>query len=181
VISIWIVFRFRSGDRGQERPVDSFQQPPYGGNRLEWDCGTAVCAFLFLLAGESWQPWLEACPERGISPADLVRYFDHRGWPARAYDLPWDQLEQFFKESPNQPLLAHADLGLGRYLLVLGLVQDYLVVADANCDLQVVRPSVFLTDFSGLILHFPRLAPLPWVGDVLVAIDHRLRRLRGHR
>jgi ABC-type bacteriocin/lantibiotic exporter with double-glycine peptidase domain len=144
-----------------------------------WDCASAAAASLFTLAGQSEQPRFEAeAEEAGASLLSLSRYFEARGWETLAYSLTWQQLQHFFEHSPNQPLLAHRDLDQGHYVVLLGLVQELLVVANPSCGVQAVPPKDFLEDFSGFTLYFPTLPALSTVEKILASVDQRLNLLR---
>lgn len=172
---IWLVLFFHLVSS-----LQPYQETKYHGllgQSTPWDCGPTACAILFLLAGESTEPQLEAVEGRGVSLADLARYFHSRGWTVEGYKLTWDELHYFFTNSPNRPLLAHRDLELGHYVVLLGLVEGFLVVADPASGVRALPPRVFLEDFSGFILHFPELPPLSSVEKLLTSVERRLRLL----
>lgn len=143
-----------------------------------WDCGSAVAATLFTLAGQPVEPMFEDVVENeGASLLDLNLYFKTRGWEVIGYNLTWEQILYFFEHFPNRPLLAHRDLEQGHYVILLGFVQNRLVVADPSSGVRAVRPKDFLADFSGFTLYFPKLPALSTVEKILDSADQRLRLL----
>lgn len=174
-MAIWLVLFFHLVSALQ--PYQTTKYQGLVGQDTPWDCGPTACAILFLLAGESTEPRLEAVEGRGVSLAEMARYFQDRGWAVEGYKLTWEQLLYFFQHSPHRPLLAHRELELGHYVVLLGLVRDLLVVADPASGVRALPPEVFLEDFSGLVLHFPDLPPLASVERILISVERRLRLL----
>lgn len=144
-----------------------------------WDCGSAAAATLFTLAGQPVDPKFEdEVEDSGASLLNLSLYFQARGWEAVGYNLTWDQIRYFFEHSPNRPLLAHRNLEVGHYVVLLGLVQNLLVVADPASGVRAVEPSIFLEDFSGFVLYFPDLPALSTIEKILDSANQRLRLLK---
>ena len=79
---------------------------------------------------------------------------------------------------PNRPILAHRNLEQGHYVVLLGLIEELLVVADPASGVRAVPPDTFLEDFSGYILYFPELNALSTVEKILASVANRLRLLR---
>ncbi|HAN95688.1 MAG TPA: hypothetical protein DCQ17_08935 [Firmicutes bacterium] len=107
----------------------------------------------------------------------MARYFHNRGWIVKGHNLTWDDRPYFVTSYPTRPRLAHRDLELGQYVVLLGLVEGFLVVADPASGVRALPPRVFLEDFSGYILHFPELPPLSSVEKLLTSVERRLRLL----
>lgn len=173
---IWLVLFFQLISA-----IQPYQTTKYQGlirQETSWDCGSATVAALMVLAGEAVEPRLEAAPERGTPLSSLVHYLRGRGLEVEAYELTWGQLLYFFENFPNRPLIAHKNLAEGHYILLLGMVQDLLVVADPAAGIQAVEPCDFLADFSGYTLYFPSLPPLSAVEKILESTNNRLRLLK---
>ncbi|HHT68755.1 MAG TPA: hypothetical protein GXZ85_05775 [Firmicutes bacterium] len=174
---IWLVLFFHL--MGSPQPYETVK---YGGlvaQSTPWDCGAAAAASLFTLAGQHTEPRFDAYEEgSGASLSSLCLYFEARGWNTAAYNLTWDHILHFFEHFPNRPLLAHRSFEQGHYVVLLGMVQDFLVVADPASGVRAVSPQTFLEDFSGVTLHFPDLPPLSTIGKILHSVDQRLRLLR---
>ncbi len=144
-----------------------------------WDCGSAAVATLLTLAGQPTEPRFEAeDAESGASLLSLTHYLEKRGWEVLAYRLTWDQILHFFEHFPNRPILAHRNLEQGHYVVLLGLVQNLLVVADPSSGVRAVPPKDFLQDFSGYILYFPTLTSLSPIEKILNSVEQRLMLLR---
>ncbi len=141
-----------------------------------WDCASAAAASLFVLANESAEPRFEV-ENQGASLLSLSQYFEARGWENVAYKLTWPQILYFFEQTPNRPLLAHCHMEEGHYVVLLGIVQELLVVANPSSGVQAVSPADFLQDFSGFTLYFPTLPPLSTVERILDSVEQRLRLL----
>lgn len=144
-----------------------------------WDCGPAAAATLLTLVGEEIQPWPLPDPpeEMGVSLLDLSVYLQGHGWDVEGYFLEWEQLDHFFRHFPNRPLLAHSQKERGHYVVLLGLVQDLLVLVDPSSGVRVLKPKAFLQEFSGHILYFPRLDSLSTVEKILKSVEQRLNLL----
>lgn len=149
-------------------------------DQVPWGCGSGACAILFLLAGESVEPRLKTAHGCGIFLKDVADYLQDRGWEVEGCKVTWEQLRSFFELSPNRPLLAHCARGFGHYVLLLGLVHDFLVVGDPVSGVCIVPPPKFLEHFSGYVYHFPELSPLSTIERILAALNERLF-LRSNR
>ncbi|NLL47383.1 MAG: hypothetical protein GX249_02245 [Firmicutes bacterium] len=143
-----------------------------------WDCASAAAASLFVLASESDQPRLPVEEMKGASLSALSKYFTDRGWETIAYKLTWPQILYFFEHWPHRPLLAHRHLEEGHYVVLLGLVDELLVVANPSSGVQAVDPQDFLADFSGFTLYFPNLPALSTVEKILTSAEQRLKLLK---
>lgn len=145
-----------------------------------WDCGSAAVATLLTLVGESVEPRLpDQKGSKGTSLASLTHYLEERGWEVVGYHLTLEQIKHFFEHSPGRPLLAHRNLEQGHYVVLLGLVQDLLVVADSASGVRAVPPGDFLQDFSGYTLYFPQLPALSTVEKILFSTERRLNLLKN--
>lgn len=175
MMAIWLVLFFHLVSSLQ--PYQTTRYHGLVGQDTPWECGPTACAILFMLAGENVEPRLEAVEGRGVSLADMARYFQNRGWAVEGYKLTWEQLLHFLQHYPNRPLLAHRNLELGHYVVLLGMVRGFLVVADPANGVRALTPETFLADFSGYVLYFPDLPPLASVGKILDSVERRLRLL----
>ena len=174
---IWLVLFFHLVSALQ--PYQTTKYHGLIGQSTPWDCGSAAVATLLALAGQPIEPRLEiAQGDNGASLASLTRYLEERGWAVTGYDLTWEQILYFFTHFPNRPILAHRDLESGHYVILLGLVQDLLVVADPSSGVRAVPPGGFLEDFSGYVLYFPELSALTTVEKILRSVGQRLGLLR---
>ncbi len=174
---IWLVLFFHLMST-----LQPYQVTKYEGliaQSTPWDCGSAAAATLFTLAGQPIDPRFEDIVENeGASLLGLNLYFQSRGWEVVGYNLTWEQIRYFFEHSPNCPLLAHRNLEGGHYVVLLGLVQNLLVVADPSSGTRAVEPEDFLTDFSGFTLYFPRLRALSTIETILDSVNQRLNLLK---
>lgn len=173
---IWLVLFFHLVSS-----LQPYQTTKYHGlvsQKTPWDCGSASVATLLALAGDSVEPRLETKEEGGVSLTSLTTYLESRGWEVVAYSLTWDHLLHFFEHFPNRPLLAHRNLEQGHYVILLGVAQELLVVADPASGVRAVPPGDFLEDFSGHVLYFPELPALSTVKKILGSVEQRLALLR---
>ncbi|HHT91197.1 MAG: cysteine peptidase family C39 domain-containing protein [Bacillota bacterium] len=174
---IWLVLFFHLMTGLQ--PYETTKYHGLISQRTPWDCGAAAAATLLTLAGQEVEPRLTAPEGDGsISLAGLGRYLEGRGWSVVGYNLDWEQLLHFFTYFPNRPILAHRNLEQGHYVVLLGLIEELLVVADPASGVRAVPPDTFLEDFSGYILYFPELNALSTVEKILASVANRLRLLR---
>lgn len=176
MISIWLVLFFHLVSA-----IQPYQTTKYYGlisQDTPWQCGSAVAATLLTLAGEDINPRLQLNDDiHGTSLASLTHYLEERGWEVTGFRLTWKQILYFFQHFPNRPLLAHRNLEKGHYVILLGLVRDFLVVADPASGVRAVPPPEFLRDFSGYTLYFPQLPSLSTVEKILFSAERRLRLL----
>lgn len=176
MIVIWVFLALFLVGLVQPYQVVSFQ----GLARQEtaWDCGPAAAASLLHLAGQEPLPWSEKGKE-GTSLQELSNYLQLHGWEVEGYKVDWDQLIYFLSHSPYRPLLAHSHKEQGHYIILLGLIDEWLVVHDPNIGVKALTFAEFRQDFSGAILHFPNLPPLKGVKTRLAFVSKRLN-LLGH-
>lgn len=161
------------------QPYQTVKYEGLVGQKTPWDCGSAAAATLFALAGQSIEPRLEPSSEgTGVSLLTLTAYFESRGWTVVGHRLTWEHLRHFFRTSPNRPLLAHRSYEKGHYVVLLGLVDEFLIVADPSTGVRAIPPKDFLRDFSGFTLHFPDLPALGAVEKILGSAEERLSLLR---
>ncbi|HHY10422.1 MAG TPA: hypothetical protein GX528_07635 [Firmicutes bacterium] len=146
------------------------------GQTAEWDCGPAAAATILHLAGFSSRPWPEE--KKDVSLGQLARYLEAHGLLTEGYQLNWQQLLHFFTHFPNRPLIAHLRGETGHFVVLLGLVQENLLIADPALGVAAVSKKDFLQNFSGYTLYFPQLAELPGVKKLLAGADRRLKLLR---
>ena len=174
---IWLVLFFNLMSSLQ--PYETTRYEGLTAQSTPWDCASAAAASIFTLAGQSDQPRFEAEEEEmGASLLSLSLYFEARGWDTIAYKLTWQQILHFFEHTPHRPLLAHRHLEDGHYVVLLGVVQGLLVVANPSSGVQAVPPSDFLNDFSGFTLYFTTLPALSTVEKILDSVDQRLKLLK---
>lgn len=175
--AIWLILFFHM--LGSMQPYHSTKYEGLVGQSTPWDCGSAAAATVFTLAGQSAEPRLEIETDKaGTSLLGLSAYFESRGWEGIGYNLTWEQILHFFTYFPNRPLIAHRNLEQGHYVVLLGMAQDLLVVADPSSGVRAVPPEDFLKDFSGFTLFFPELPALSTVEKILDSAEQRLRLLR---
>lgn len=143
-----------------------------------WDCGPAAAATLLSLNGQKSKQWSRDHGTTGTSLACLKQYLEEHNWDVERYCLGWEQIENFLLNYPNRPLLAHRHLENGHYVILLGLIKNWLVIADPSIGVRALPPESFLQDFSGYVLHFPHLSPLFTVEKVLNSAKKRLNLLK---
>ncbi|NLJ79867.1 MAG: hypothetical protein GX335_02460 [Firmicutes bacterium] len=162
--------------------LSPYEQTKYEGTvpqQSSWDCGPAAAATVLELAGITPSPWPENTPNQTISLALLADYFHDHGLEAVGYKVNWEQLQYFFENFPNRPLLAHRSSDEGHFVVLLGFAGKYPVLADPSAGLRVLAPSLFRKDFQGYILHFPQLPELNRVQELLFLGGQRLNLLQN--
>jgi len=170
VISIWLILFLHLFGSLQPYQATKFQGLP--AQKTDWDCGPAAAATVLLLAGRDVLPWPQNRADHGAALIELSRYLQDHGLAVNAYGLDWDDVQYFLEHSPGRPLIAHSGRAEGHYLVLLGLTEGWLVVADPGWGVQAIDPRQFRREFSGYVLHFPSLPALP-------AVDELVRRTAG--
>lgn len=173
-MSIWLILVFHLLSS-----LQPYQETKFQGlvcQETPWDCGPAAAATLLTLAGEEIQPWSTTClpTDEGASLLDLHNYLQAHNWEVEGYQLNWEQLVHFFEHFPHRPLLAHRQQEQGHYVVLLGLVKGWLIVADPSSGVRALTSEIFLQDFSGHVLYFPNLPALSTVEKILGAVEQRL-------
>jgi len=111
----------------------------------------------------------------GVSALALVRSLGAFGVPAQGYRLTPEALADYFRRG-GLPVIAHATRPRQHYVVVVGLVGDYALVADPSWGRRVERWVDFAADkgFSGVVL-----VPVPEAGLAAAAADAQRLALEG--
>src|SRR5690606_4595952 len=114
-------------------------------------------------------------PSAGVSALALVRSLGVFGVPAQGYRLTPEALADYFRRG-GLPVIAHATRPRQHYVVVVGLVGDYALVADPSWGRRVERWVDFAADkgFSGVVL-----VPVPEAGLAAAAADAQRLALAG--
>lgn len=114
-------------------------------------------------------------PSAGVSALALVRSLGAFGVPAQGYRLTPEALADYFRRG-GLPVIAHATRPRQHYVVVVGLVGDYALVADPSWGRRVERWVDFAADkgFSGVVL-----VPVPEAGLAAAAADAQRLALAG--
>lgn len=167
-----------------EQFFDSRRVPHIPQNLVEitfeppWSDISAALWTLSKLTGESLPDRLSLEANGGNHLRELVGCLDEQGWEIEAYYAPEGLLYRFFHEQPRRPLLAHSDRNGGLWLVLVGMLQGHLVAADFPGRLMAVPMDSFFKDYSGSVLSFPQLHPLPAVESLLERAERHLRRIQ---
>ncbi len=176
VIEIWLILFLHLFSSLQPYQVTKFHGLP--AQQGKWDCGPAAAATVLFLSGKNIQPWPQELNNRRATLVELTHYLQSHGLDVEAYLLGWDDLKYFLENSPGRPLITHSKREQGHYLVLLGLIDGWLAVADPGRGVQTVDPRQFQQQFSGYVLHFPTLPALPAVDRLIHRTKERLALLQ---
>lgn len=153
----------------------------------DWDCALACADTILEWTGisPSEDILLEIIkPKRSISFRHLQEYLQRHGLPSQGYRLEWEHFTHFLTENPGNPLLVHLEENGGHFVLAIGMTPTGVVTSDPAHGVHVIPASDFQVVWSGNVLYFPGLEPLPKALEVLrttvqrCELLERARRLR---